>query len=151
MSIKLGYILYLFFHSLSCDMSYVREQFHEENNSEEKLEERISNMQSMDCEEVTPYLACAIMQRAEHSNWPPNQLSHFNEGKKILEDYIAIHPNDVEARFVRYLIQKGSPGFLGYSDHIEQDLEILNEQLSSLPLDSSVLDKMNKAIYKVSQ
>ncbi len=129
-----------------CDMSEVRAQFHVENDSEERLEMHISNMESMSCKSVTPYLACAIMQRAEHSSWPPTQISYFNEGKDMLETYIKNNPNDIEARYVRYLVQKGSPGFLGYKSNMSSDQLFIERHLTKSDLPSTLVTKMRNAL-----
>lgn len=129
-----------------CDMSEVRLQFHAENDSEERLEKHIAYMQNMSCSQVTPYLACAIMQQAEHSSWPPTQISYFNEGKEMLETHIKNYPNDIEARYVRYLVQKGSPSFLGYKDNMTADQTFIKSQLGNANLPSSLLTKMRDAL-----
>jgi len=110
-------------------MSEVRSNFHRENTSSELLEEHISFMQTLDCKSAEPYLACAIMQRAEHSNWPLSQLKYFNQGKERLEKYISAHKDDIEARYVRLLVQQGSPSFLGYRGDISDDANYILDNL----------------------
>ena len=86
------------------------------------------------------------MQRAEHSSWPITQLSWFNEGKEKLENYIYNYPNDIEARYIRYLVQEGSPGFLGYKDSIEKDKKFILNNIESANLPSSLITKMKAAV-----
>ncbi|MFK7755903.1 MAG: hypothetical protein AB8B53_03105 [Flavobacteriales bacterium] len=125
-----------------CDMTEVRSQFHQENDSEKRLETHIINMELMSCEKVTPYLACAIMQRAEHSSWPPTQIGYFNKGKDMLETYIQKNPEDIEARYVRYLVQKGAPGFLGYKSNMDSDYSFILSNLNQADLPPQFLTKM---------
>ncbi len=99
----------------------------------------------MSCDQAEPYLACAIMQRAEHSLWPPTQLKYFNQGKDMLEAYITNYPDDMEARYVRLLVQQGCPSFLGYTNQIQEDVRFIIRNLESVPLPSRLQEKMKIA------
>ncbi|MEZ7998837.1 MAG: hypothetical protein QMC39_02600 [Flavobacteriales bacterium] len=143
-------ILLLFLHILhptieSCDMSTVRANFNRGNASSELLEEHITSMEAMTCETAEPYLACAIMQRAEHSIWPPYQLKYFNLGKDRLEEYISTYPQDIEARYVRLLVQKGSPGFLGYCGNISEDATFILDNLHKSKEQEEFKEEMRNA------
>ncbi len=127
-------ILLIFLHTLQptiapCDMSAVRTNFKRGNTSSELLEEHITFMEAMTCKTTEPYLACAIMQRAEHTLWPPYKLKYFNLGKDRLEEYISSYPHEIEARYVRLLVQKESPSFLGYCDNISEDASYILDNL----------------------
>lgn len=143
-------ILLIFLHILqptiaSCDMSTVRTNFKRGNTSSELLEEHISFMEDMTCETAEPYLACAIMQRAEHSIWPPYQLKYFNLGKERLEKYISSYPHDIEARYVRLLVQKGSPLFLGYCNNISEDASYILDNLQKSKEKKEFKEEMRNA------
>jgi len=67
------------------------------------------------------YHAAAEIIKANHAFWPNQKLTHFNGGKTMLEAVIAKNPKDVELRYVRYCIQRGSPFFLGYTSNKDAD------------------------------
>jgi hypothetical protein len=113
----------------------VRDHYHQIN-SEEQLEVFITNVEKMNCESITPYLASAIMQKAQYTYLPYKKLSYFSKGKKQLESFIEKKPGNIEARYVRLLVQHQSPGFLGYNKNMKEDKNFikLNIHKSSLPL-----------------
>lgn len=96
-----------------------------------------------------PYAASAIMQRAEHTFFPHKKLSYFNEGKEMLDSYIAFHPDNVEARYVRYLTQKNVPKFLGYYSKTEEDLQVFYGKLDLSNLPESYKIKMIETIEEI--
>ena len=126
-------------------MSTVRTNFKRGNTSSELLEEHISFMEAMTCETAEPYLACAIMQRAEHSIWPPYQLKYFNLGKDRLEEYISSYPHDIEARYIRLLVQQGSPSFLGYCKNISEDASYILDNLEKSKEKKEFKEQMRNA------
>lgn len=65
------------------------------------------------------------MAMANHCYLPTSKLSYFNTGKALLEQAIAALPGSVELRFIRFSIQCNVPGFLGYSNNLSADKEIL--------------------------
>jgi hypothetical protein len=102
-------------------------------------------MEAMTCKTTEPYLACAIMQRAEHTLWPPYKLKYFNSGKDRLEEYISSYPHEIEARYVRLLVQKESPSFLGYCDNISEDASYILDNLKKYKGKERFKEEMRKA------
>ena len=68
---------------------------------------------------------------AEFSINPYTKLSHFNDGRDLLESAVAEAPKNPEIRFVRLSVQLKAPGFLGYNDHIESDVAFVVGALQS--------------------
>lgn len=134
------FILLLFFlpsFEADCDTMFaIRTKYHEIHDKN-KLEEFIEWVQDIDCEEVQPYLASAIMRKAEFCFWPNGKLKNFNTGKKMLENYISSHPHNLEARYLRIIVQSKVPSVLGYHQDIPSDLEFLQSHIynSELPED----------------
>ncbi len=62
---------------------------------------------------------------------PINKLSHFKEGKKLLE--LAIKNDSIcpELRFFRFSVQFKTPAFLGYKANLKQDKNFLIKYLTS--------------------
>jgi hypothetical protein len=48
-------------------------------------------------------------------------LSYFNKGKAKLEQVLKKYPDNIEIRYIRYAVQKGSPDFLGYRSNMKED------------------------------
>lgn len=129
----------LFFLSLqsfefNCDMmKFVRTDFHEIK-TERDLKKYIQRLKVINCEQAEPYLASAIMQKAKYALLPTKQLKNFNEGKNILENYIETHPNDIEAKYVRLLVQRNIPAILGYRKHVNSDLAFVKLNIDNADL-----------------
>jgi len=49
------------------------------------------------------------------------KISYFNEGKNEIEQQINAHPELVELKFIRLMVQLNAPSFLGYSENIDKD------------------------------
>ncbi len=64
------------------------------------------------------------------------KIAPFQEGRKLIEQAIAIDEANAELRFLRLSVQVKAPYFLGYSDNIIDDRELLIQFLheSKLPL-----------------
>lgn len=78
------------------------------------------------------YKGVASMLQAKYVLNPYNKLKHFNSGKGWLESAVKSSPSDVELRFLRFCIQTNAPFFLGYSDEIDRDKEIIMARWSAL-------------------
>ena len=132
-------------------MQKVRDIYHNIQTSEQ-LEDFIKYLDKLDCEMIDPYRASAIMQKAQYSFWPNQKFSYFSKGKNALETFIQKHPNNVEGRYVRLLVQSELPGFLGYKDNIMADAEFIISQVgnSELPTDYQIviLNNVNKILKK---
>lgn len=103
--------------------------------SEKELNAFIQFTESVNCEEKVPYIASATTLKAKYSNSPIKKLDYFNKGKSILEEYIKLYPNNLEARYIRFLTQKNAPWFLNYSRNIKKDSAFIyrNINKSGLP------------------
>ena len=138
--------------NINCNqMQKVRDNYHTIQ-TDEQLKDFIKFLDGINCELATPYMASAIMQQAQYSFWPTEKLRYFNKGKNKLENFISNHPNNVEGRYVRLLVQSELPGFLGYKDKIITDAEFIVSQVgnSELPAEYQIviLNNVNKILKK---
>lgn len=122
------------------NMQEFKTQFHQIK-TEEDLENFIEKAQTANCNELEPYLASAIMQTAEHAFLPTKKLKKFKQGKKMLEVFIETNPTNIEARYIRALVQSEIPRFLGYHNEIESDIEFVK-----LKIDASDIPKEYKKL-----
>ncbi len=117
-----------------CDkLDDIRHDYHQVN-SEMSLNTFLENYQDDPCAQSIPYIASVIMQQAEYAKWPHKKLEYFNEGKKMLEGYIAAHPNNIEAHYVRLLVQSSVPGILGYKKEMGNDKVLILTEIEDADL-----------------
>lgn len=73
-----------------------------------------------------------LVKKARFSSTPREKLELFKEGKDLLEKAIALHPQNCELRFLRYVVQSQSPDILKYKMHLTEDSEIIVSNYSEL-------------------
>ena len=134
-------IISVFLNQRDCEtIQTIRNDYHLIN-SKEKLETFIDTLNKSKCELTRPYLASAVMQSSEYALWPTKKLKNFNKGKKMLEAFIKANSTNIEARYVRILVQSEIPKFLGYHKNIESDIKFIK-----LKIDDSNLPKEYKEL-----
>ena len=139
-------IISTLFHSqaLDCkDINVVRELYNNIDN-EEKLENFYIKIKDSDCKFFTPYLASAIMMKAQYVFSPLNKLNYFREGKNILEKYIKKNPESIDAIYVRIMVQKNIPKLLNYYSDLNTDIKFINNHISK----SEIPDEIKIIILK---
>ncbi len=133
---KLFFFILINFININTDCSSleeVRDKYHTIKTHKD-LKAFLSYTENNDCDKITPYLASCIMQKAEYTIWPFKKLSYFNVGKRQLENYIKENPFNIEARYVRFLIQNKTPAFLGYKNKIEIDKKFIEANITNADL-----------------
>lgn len=136
---RMGFLLSLFSLVMFNDcgqMPEIRNQYHSIQ-SKSELNAFIDQVEKTDCRLCEPYRASAIMQKAKYAFLPTSKLSYFKKGKNRLEEYIQLHPESVEARYVRVLVQSEIPSFLGYNGEMKSDIQFIQSHIgkSGLPED----------------
>ncbi len=127
------------------DIQAIRKDFHMIK-TEENLEKFISDYTESECTEAQPYLAAAIMRQAEFCFWPGSKLNYFSQGKAMLENYISQDETDIEARYVRALVQSQLPSFLGYNSQCISDCEYVQAHLLESDIDKEYQETILKEI-----
>jgi len=100
------------------------------------------------CDKVLPYLASAEMQKAQFAFAPWTKYRHFRKGKKQLEAFIKNNPDNIEARYIRFLVQTHVPFFLAYSKEIKEDKEKINKLITKADLSPKYKEQMMIHINK---
>lgn len=90
----------------------------------EKLYSQLKNYSATD-QTIEGYKALISFLMAHHVFNPFYKMHYFNEGKKILNTAISQDPQNVELRFLRYVIQSELPEVLGYTKNINEDKEFV--------------------------
>lgn len=71
------------------------------------------------------FLAVGHFFMAKHAFSPFKKMSHFNEGKKIMDNAVQQEPKNVEIRLMRLITQEKAPTLLGYTKNISEDRKII--------------------------
>ena len=67
------------------------------------------------------YKASGTMMMAKYVFSPLRKLSFFSKGKKLMEKAIEKDKENIELRFLRFMVQTNAPSFLGYRSAIQED------------------------------
>ena len=129
------------------NINTIRTEFHKPD-SKTKIKQLIAFCNQDNCSKSIPYKAVAIMQQAKYDWSPFEKFNHFIKGKKLLENYIVNYPNDIEARYTRWLAQKNSPFFLGYKSNIENDYKYIIKNLPKSNLSKEYQELILKNIQE---
>lgn len=78
------------------------------------------------------FLATALMKKADLLKKPKDKLQTFKKGALMLEELIALNPDNIEFRFLRLMIQENAPKITKYNTNIEEDLQAISSQFSDL-------------------
>jgi hypothetical protein len=77
------------------------------------------------------YKGMANLMLAYHALNPYTKLKHFLQGKHLLNRAIALAPEQLELRYLRFTVQTNAPKFLGYSGDISEDKALILATLAS--------------------
>ncbi|SNR73285.1 hypothetical protein SAMN06265371_11087 [Lutibacter agarilyticus] len=128
MKILLFLFISVFSFKTSPVVEEVRNQF-PEISSEEQADNFIEQLTKDASAEAKSYIAAMNFMKSRFVKNPFTKLKYFKIGKKELDAVILNNPKNIEMRYIRYLMQKQIPGFLNYSDNIEEDFKLLSTQL----------------------
>lgn len=95
------------------------------------LEKKIAGLAVSDDQQA--YLGAIGMKTAEFQKSAGDKLKKFKEGKVLLEKAIQSHPNNVEYRFLRLMIQENAPKILGYNSNIKEDVSLIKANINKVP------------------
>lgn len=88
------------------------------------------------CNTSVAYQAALSMRQAEYSANPYKKWQFFKQGRNLLEQSVANEQQNVEIRFVRYIVQSKLPSFLNYNSEMQSDKNFIQQHLkqSDIPL-----------------
>lgn len=110
--------------------------------SEQELINFIDLLETVDCIKSGPYLASATMQKAQFAIAPWTKYNYFRKGKKHLEEFIEKYPDNIEARYVRFLVQTHAPFFLGYNNQVHSDADFIRSNIDEEDLSIAYRNQM---------
>ena len=115
-------------------MTVLRAEFHN-TNTESKLTAFLTKYKNDVRVDGKPYLYCGIMQMANYTMNPYKKLDYFNKGKQALESHISKYPQQIDARYVRALIQSKAPKILNYYQNIQADISFIKKNIQESDVD----------------
>jgi len=116
------------FFSQSTNIDEIRKNYQKSVNDKKLCKEMLRKMETDDNFGIKlAYFGALQSIWAKHANNPIEKLKSFKKGTKNIDQSIKQQPNNVEARLIRYTIQKQSPGFLGYRSNMNEDKQLLQD------------------------
>lgn len=115
-------------------MMVLRSEFHN-TNTESKLTAFLTKYKNDVRVDGKPYLYCGIMQMANYTMNPYKKLDYFNKGKQALETHISKYPQQIDARYVRAIIQSKAPKILNYYQNIQADISFIKKNIQESDVD----------------
>lgn len=118
-----------------CDVDIVQvRELYFNINTEQDVQFFLEKTKNSDSNTIQAYRASMIMRQADYKHIPWNKFSYFKKGKKLLETCVAADPDNVEIRFVRYMVQSNLPLFLNYSSDIQKDKAFILKNIKTQKL-----------------
>ena len=115
-------------------MMVLRSEFHN-TNTESKLTAFLTKYKNDVRVDGKPYLYCGIMQMENYTINQYKKLDYFNKGKQALETHISKYPQQIDARYVRALIQSKAPKILNYYQNIQADISFIKKNIQESDVD----------------
>lgn len=134
--VTLLFISMLFF-QMNSNVGKVRKQF-PDITSEEQADAFIEELKIDDSTEAKGYTAAMIFMKSRFVKFPFTKLKYFKKGKTILDETINENPTNIEIRYIRFLMQKQIPDFLGYNDNINEDFNVIVDGIIIYDLQSEM-------------
>ncbi|HEX8546647.1 MAG TPA: hypothetical protein VF691_06765 [Cytophagaceae bacterium] len=63
--------------------------------------------------------------KAKHAFNPAKKISHVSTSMKTFEKAVAKDPENIEIRYLRFVIQYHVPSFMGYSKNLDEDKSVI--------------------------
>ncbi|RXP61930.1 hypothetical protein EC396_03735 [Lutibacter sp. HS1-25] len=93
--------------------------------SEAQADDFIAGLSNSNTAEAKGYIAAMNFMKSRFVGFPFTKLKYFKLGKNQLDEVIANNPKNLEMRYIRYLMQKQIPDFLGYHQNIDEDFKAI--------------------------
>ncbi len=97
---------------------------------------------------VKAYQAAGVALRAKESWFPFEKLSLIRESVELFKKAVALDPESVEVRFVRFSIEVNTPFVLGMSQHLQEDHSFIAENLAQEAVPNEMRPEIAKYLLK---
>ncbi|MCX7728363.1 MAG: hypothetical protein N2203_02725 [Bacteroidia bacterium] len=125
----------------------IRQEFELYKDNPSKCLYYINELEKTNIPEIQGYRAMFSFMMANHSFDPFSKWHYFLKGKKILEEQINKNKQNIELRFLRFVIQTNIPSILGYYQSTNEDKSILLDALKNNKIsDEDLKNRMIKIL-----
>ncbi len=142
-------IVFNLFAEVSGPIDEVRNQFLEVS-SLEQVDSFIKILEKNPSVEAEGYYATMLFMKSKFVKFPITKYNYFKKGKKQLDSLINNNKNNIEIRYLRFLLQSEMPKFLGYHRNIEDDYLLIIDGIESSNLKNDFKIKMLNNMLLVS-
>ena len=118
--------------------------------SEEQADNFIKQLDGDTSLEAKGYVAAMNFMKSRFVKNPFSKFKYFKIGKNTLDEVIIRNPKNIEMRYIRYLMQKQIPEFLGYHENISEDFNTIIDQIEGSNLNQSFKFKILNNMLLVS-
>tara|TARA_R110001583_G_scaffold10179_8_gene47356 strand:- start:2726 stop:3223 length:498 start_codon:yes stop_codon:yes gene_type:complete len=132
MRVLIVFLLFNLIYSTS-NFEEVRNQFPVIDSLEE-TEKYLGFLKNEQDETSQAYFAAMLLMKSKYVKFPLTKLKYFKKGKLLLDDLAFNHQNNIEIRYIRFLLQSEMPNFLGYNNNLVEDYLIIIEDIYSYNL-----------------
>lgn len=136
-------LISILFFQPNSNVEKVRKQF-PEISTEEQADAFIEELKNDDSAEAKGYTAAMVFMKSRFVTFPFTKLKYFKKGKTILDETIIESPSNIEIRYIRFLMQKQIPDFLGYNDNIKEDFNVIVDGIKMSNLQSEMKSEIVK-------
>ncbi|WP_298368725.1 hypothetical protein [uncultured Lutibacter sp.] len=116
--------------------------------SKDQADAFIMELKNDNSPESKAYIAAMIFMKSRFVKFPFTKMKYFKEGKNLLDETILKNPENIEIRYIRFLMQKEIPSFLGYDKNINEDFEVI---LNGVTIGRLNLDLKLKILHNMLQ
>jgi hypothetical protein len=110
--------------------------------SEEQADYFIEELKTNTSQIAKGYTAAMIFMKSRYVVFPLTKLKYFKQGKNLLDKTIVESPKNIELRYIRFLMQKQIPDFLGYNQYINQDFNVFINGFETCNLNTEIKIEM---------
>ncbi len=128
-AVPLSALLFVFLFSFTQSSKHIREVFHESVKSESKLQSLIASKDYPNTDVTNAYKGLAKCTSADFATWPTTKWTYFKEGKALIEAAVKASPANPEIAYVRFMVQANAPALVDYSDEIEHDISVFQNNI----------------------
>src|SRR5688572_14231301 len=137
MSMLLSFLTFLNTVSVAqqLDVKALRQLFYEARENEDKADllfEKVGNYSGQEGILIS-YKAGAYALKAKYGANPLNKLKYVKKSQEYFSEAVQREPQNLEIRFMRYAVESQTPEFLGYSEHVKDDKNMLLDGLKRYP------------------
>lgn len=117
--------------SKSPDKIALRDMYWAAVEDRDATEDMLEKLEKVDAPDalVLGYRGAAESLMAKHVFNPMNKLDWLKKCDETFKTAVKMDPNNIEIRFLRFAYQHYIPGFLGYSNELEDDRKVLVREL----------------------